>query len=106
MKNARPEGEDAGVHSNLRPKNQTGDTGGRPSRRSSFLGAPGARFFWGSLKKTAVAGAVGKVEIPLPLRDFQAQRKSPAFGLFLGAAFSTALVPPPIVHVNRIRRKP
>jgi len=36
---------------------------------------------------------VGKVEIPLPLRDFQAQWKSPAFGLFHGAAFSTALVP-------------
>ncbi len=105
MKNARKEGEDAGVHSDLRPKNQTGDTGGRPSRRSSFLGAPGARFFWGSLKKTAVAGAVGKVEIPLRLRDFQAQRKSPAFGLFLGAAFSTALVPPPIVHVNTNKEK-
>src|SRR5258707_15758474 len=87
MKNARPEGEDAGVHSDLRPKNQTGDTGGRPSRRSSFLGAPGARFFWGSLKKTAVAGAVGKVEIPLPLRDFQAQRKSPALWTFPRSGF-------------------
>ena len=96
MKNGRPEGEDAEsmpVHSDLRPKNQTGDTGGRPSRRSSFLGAPGARFFWGSLKKTAVAGAVGKVKIPRRLRDFQVPWESPAFGLFHGTAFSTALLP-------------
>lgn len=81
------------VHSDLRPKHQTGDTGGRPSRRSSLLGAPGAKFFMGWLKKPPVAGAVGKVNIPLRLRDVQAQRESQAFGLFLGAAFSTALVP-------------
>jgi hypothetical protein len=36
---------------------------------------------------------VGKVEIPPLLRDFQAQGESPAFGLFYGAAFSTALLP-------------
>jgi hypothetical protein len=36
---------------------------------------------------------VEKVEIPLRLRDFQAQGESPAFGLFHGAAFSTALLP-------------
>src|SRR6266851_4034558 len=41
-----------------------------------------------------VAGAVEKVEISLRLRDFQAQWKSPALGLFRGAAFSTALLPP------------
>ena len=34
-----------------------------------------------------------KVEIPLRLRDFQAQWESSAFGLFHGAAFSTALLP-------------
>jgi hypothetical protein len=34
------------------------------------------------------------VEIPLPLWDFQAQWKSPAFGLFHEAAFSTAPLPP------------
>jgi hypothetical protein len=48
MKNGRLEGEEAEsmpVHSDLRPKHQTGDTGGRPSRRSSLLGAPGAKFF-------------------------------------------------------------
>src|ERR1035437_5535289 len=40
-----------------------------------------------------VVGAVGKVKIP-PLRgDFQAEGESPAFGLFHGAAFSTALLP-------------
>jgi len=37
---------------------------------------------------------VEKVEIPLPLWDFQAQWKSPAFGLFHEAAFSTAPLPP------------
>jgi hypothetical protein len=37
---------------------------------------------------------VEKVEIPLPLWDFQAQWKSPAFGLFREAAFSTAPLPP------------
>jgi hypothetical protein len=36
---------------------------------------------------------VEKVEIPLRLRDFQAQWESPAFGLFHGAAFSTAILP-------------
>jgi SAM-dependent methyltransferase len=36
---------------------------------------------------------VGKVKIPPPFRDFQAQGESPAFGLFHGAAFSTALLP-------------
>src|ERR1700730_15886162 len=37
--------------------------------------------------------AVGKVEIPLVLRDFQAEWKSPAVGLFRGASFSTAVLP-------------
>jgi hypothetical protein len=94
MKNGRPEGEDAEsmpVHSDLRLRHQTGDTGGRPSWRSSFLGAPGAKFFMGWLKKTAVAGAVGKVKIPMLYRDFQVTWESPAFGLFHGTAFSTAL---------------
>jgi hypothetical protein len=40
-----------------------------------------------------VVGAVGKVKIPPPLRDFQAEGESPAFGLFQGAAFSTAHLP-------------
>jgi DNA replication protein DnaC len=43
------------------------------------------------LKKTAVAGAVGKVKIPMLYRDFQVRWESPAFGLFHGTAFSTAL---------------
>ena len=93
MKNGRPEGEDAEsmpVHSELRLKHQTGDTGGGPSWRSSFLGAPGAKFLWGSLKKTAVAGAVGKVKIPM-LPDYEVTWESPAFGLFQGHSFSTAL---------------
>jgi hypothetical protein len=47
MKNTRPEGEDAGVHSDLRQKNQTGDTGGRPSWRSSFLGGSWRQVFYG-----------------------------------------------------------
>ena len=41
----------------------------------------------------AVVGAVGKVKIPLPWRDFQAEWESPAFGLFREAAFPTALLP-------------
>jgi hypothetical protein len=36
---------------------------------------------------------VGKVEIARLLRDFQAEWESPAFGLFRGAPFSTALLP-------------
>jgi len=36
---------------------------------------------------------VGKVGIALLLRDFQAEWESPAFGLFRGASFSTALLP-------------
>ena len=41
---------------------------------------------------TVVAGAVGKVEIPPLLRDFQAEWESPASGLFHVAPFSTALL--------------
>ncbi len=53
-----------------------------------------AQMFSGSSpgKLNAVAGAVGKVNIPLRLRDVQVQWKSPAFGLFHGTAFSTALL--------------
>ena len=54
MKNGRLEGEEAEtmpVHSELGPKHQTGGTGGRPSRRSSLLGAPGAKFFRGLVEK-------------------------------------------------------
>jgi hypothetical protein len=40
-----------------------------------------------------VAGAVEKVEIPPPLRNFQAEWESPALGLFHGVTFSTALLP-------------
>jgi hypothetical protein len=67
---------------------------------------PGAKFFCGFIGKlTAVAGAVGKVKIPLQLRDFQVQWESPAFGLFHGTAFSTALAPTagtePYLHLRR-----
>jgi hypothetical protein len=59
----------------------------------------------GSPEKLTVAGAVGKVKIPLRLRDFQVQWKSPAFGLFHGTAFSTALAPTdgtePYIHLRR-----
>ena len=41
----------------------------------------------------AVVEAVGKVDFQLPLLDFQAKWESPAFGLFRGASFSTALLP-------------
>ena len=64
------------------------DRGG--DRRSSAILAQD--FSVGSSKKfTAVAGAVGKVNSPLRLRDVQVQWESPAFGLFHGTAFSTAL---------------
>jgi len=45
------------------------------------------------LKLTVVAEAVEEVGIPPLLRDFQAQGESPALGLFLGAASSTAFLP-------------
>jgi hypothetical protein len=101
--------EEAGcapAHSEVRKKHKTGDARGRPSWRSSFLGDPGAKFFCGFIGKlTAVAGAVGKVKIPLQLRDFQVQWESPAFGLFHGTAFSTALAPTagtePYLHLRR-----
>ena len=77
----------------LREKHKRGDARDRLSWRSSFLGDPGAKFFCGFMEKTtAVVGAVGKVKIPLRLRDFQVEWESPAFGLFHGTAFSTALV--------------
>ena len=80
------------LRSHLRKKHKRGDARGRPSWQSSFLGDPGAKFFCGFIKKTiAVVGAVGKVKIPLLLRDFQVEWESPAFGLFHGTAFSTAL---------------
>ena len=57
----------------------------KPSVRSCFsLGS--------SKTLTAVAGAVGKVNIPLRLRDVQVQWENLLFGLFHGTAFSTALV--------------
>lgn len=75
-------------------KHQPGDGRSRPSCRSSFLGDPDTIFFCGlKEKQTAVVGAVGKVKIPMRLRDFQVEWESPAFGLFHGTAFSTALVP-------------
>jgi hypothetical protein len=43
------------------------------------------------LKKTAAAGAVGKVKILMLYQDFQVTWESPAFGLFHVTAFSTAL---------------
>jgi ABC-type multidrug transport system ATPase subunit len=45
-----------------------------------------------------VVGAVGKVGIRPRLPDFQAEWESPAFGLFRGAAFSTASYPPIVLH--------
>ena len=75
-------------------KHKPGDGRGRPSWKSSSLGDPGANFFCGLIEKpTAVVGVVGKVKIPMRLRDFQVEWESPAFGLFHGTAFSTALVP-------------
>ena len=72
-------------------KHKLGDGMSRPSWRLSFLGDPGANFFCGLIEN--VVGAVGKVKIPMRLRDFQVEWESPAFGLFHGTAFSTALVP-------------
>jgi hypothetical protein len=84
----------APLRSHVRKKHKRGDAGGRPSWRSSFLGDPGAKFFRERVEKlTVVVGAVGKVKIPMRLRDFQVEWESPAFGLFHGTAFSTALVP-------------
>jgi hypothetical protein len=84
----------APLRSQVRKKHKRGDTRGRPSWQSSFLGHPGAKSFWGFIAKpTAVVGAVGKVKIALLLRDFQVEWESSAFGLFHGTAFSTALVP-------------
>ena len=51
-------------------------------------------------KKVPVVGAVGKVKIPLGLRDFQVEWKSPAFGLFHPTAFSTA--PCPLEGVSQL----
>ena len=72
-------------------KHKLGDGMSRPSWRLSFLGDPGANFFCGLIEN--VVGAVGKVKIPMRLRDFQVEWESPAFGLFHATAFSTALVP-------------
>ena len=87
--------EEAGcarLRSQVRKKYKRGDARGRLSGRSSFPGDPGAKFFWRFMEKpTAVVGAVEKVKIPLRLRDFQGEWESPAFGLFHGTAFSTAL---------------
>jgi hypothetical protein len=56
-------------------------------------------------KLPAVGGAVGKVKIPLRLRDFQVEWESPAFGLFHGTVFSTALVPTACATEPYIGRK-
>ena len=84
----------APLRSPLRKKHERGDARDRPSWRSSFLGDPAAKFFCGLIEnQTAVVGAVEKVKILMRLRDFQVEWESPAFGLFHGTAFSTALVP-------------
>jgi hypothetical protein len=49
--------------------------------------------FEGNQKNEIVVGAVKKLEISPPLRDFQAEWESPSPGLFPGAGFSTALLP-------------
>lgn len=49
--------------------------------------------FGGNQKNEIVVGAVEKLEISPPLRDFQAEWESPSPGLFRGAGFSTALLP-------------
>jgi hypothetical protein len=66
-----------------------------------------AQSFSGSSPETltAVAGAVGKVKIPLRLRDFQVLWESPAFGLFHGTAFSTALVLTAGTESRKIHRR-
>lgn len=93
------------VPSEVRKKHTPGDARGRPRWRSSVLGDPGAKFSVGSSEKlTAVAGAVGKVKIPLRLRDFQVPWESPVLGLFHGPAFSTALTHRWRRAVNHIRR--
>jgi hypothetical protein len=72
---------------------QPRDATGRPRWRSSFLGDPGAIFSGSSPEKpTAAAGAVGKVNIPLRLRDVQVQGESPASWTFPRNGFSTALL--------------
>ncbi len=86
-----------GVRPSLRrcEKNtQWGDARGRPRWRSSFLGDPGAKFFWELTEKAhRRSRGGGKVKIPRRLRDFQVPWESPVFGLFHGTAFSTALLP-------------
>jgi len=95
MKNARPEGEDAGVHSDLRLKHQTGDTGGRPSWRSSLLGAPGAKFFRGLVEKDRRSRGGGKSGNTAAVAGFpSAEEKSclwtfPRSGFFHGPCTPT-----------------
>ena len=75
-------------------KHKLGDGMSRPSWRLSFLGDPGANFFWKFTGKAHCRSrGGGKSENPDALRDFQVEWESPAFGLFHGTAFSTALVP-------------
>jgi hypothetical protein len=50
----------------------------------------GEFFLWINRKRSRGGG---KSENPDALRDFQVEWESPAFGLFHGTAFSTALVP-------------
>jgi hypothetical protein len=66
--------EDAGcaaVHAEVRNKQQTGDAQDRPSWRSSFLGDPGATFFWGLIGKTRRRSrGGGKSENPAAVAGF------------------------------------
>jgi hypothetical protein len=93
MKNGRPEGEKAEsmpVHLDLRPEHQTGDTGGRPSGRSSFQGAPDAKFFMGLAEKDRRSRGGGKSGNPAAVAGFpSAEEKSclwtfPRNGFFHG----------------------
>jgi hypothetical protein len=84
----------APVPSEVRKKHTPGDARGRPRWRSSFLGDPRAKVFWeltGKAHRRSRGG--GKSENPGGGRDFQVPWESPAFGLFRGTAFSTALLP-------------
>ncbi len=94
MKNGRPEGEDAEsmpVHSELRLKHQTGDTGGGPSWRSSFLGAPGAKFFMGFVEKDRRSRGGWKSENPDAVPGFSSDVGKSCLWTFPGHGFSTAL---------------
>ena len=50
-----------------------------------------------------MAGAVGKVGIPPPLRNFQAEWESPAFGLSTERFFPPLFYPQILIHIRELR---